>query len=97
MSDERSATSVDEMTLGTVNGSTRTALTAHELADALRTGTDALCGRDFLAVETFLIDVPLETQVLFLAQHGISERHAVEVAKTIGVRDDFPLGQSQRW
>jgi hypothetical protein len=80
-----------------VNAALISAVAATELAGWLCDGTSGIDGRAMLAVETFFLEVPLETQVAFLAGHQISEYQAVSVAQKIGLREDIPLALKQRW
>jgi hypothetical protein len=89
--------SIDRLTLGTVNASVSSPATAAELAGWLLDGRLAFDGRALLSLETFLLEVPLETQVLFLANHHVTEDQALTIARKIGLRADIPLAKKHQW
>jgi hypothetical protein len=97
MSKSKAFAAVDQLTLGTVNSALTTIVAATELAGWLSEERFDVDGRAILAVETFFLEVPLETQVAFLANHRIPETHAVSVARGLGLREDIPLALKQRW
>jgi hypothetical protein len=87
----------DRLVTGTVNASTADVVTAAELARWIR--TEALAEpRARVALSTFFLEVPLGTQVAFLAQHGVDEPKALALAKRLeplGRR--LPLASRERW
>ena len=87
----------DDLVTGTVNASTTTAVTGDQIAAWIRdeNSTDPLARN---ALSTFFLEVPLGTQVAFLAQHGLDEERALRFATSIEVLGrSIPLQQRSRW
>ncbi len=87
----------DRLVTGTVNASTTDIVTAAELVRWIR--TEALGEpRARVALSTFFLEVPLGTQVAFLAQHGVDEPHALTLAKRLEpLGRPLPLASRERW
>lgn len=87
----------DRLVTGTVNASTTDAVTAADLARWIR---DEAIGqpRARVALSTFFLEVPLGTQVAFLAHHGVDERKALALAKCLEpLGRTIPLASRERW
>jgi hypothetical protein len=88
---------IDDLVTGTVNASTTTPVTGEQIAAWIRDENTAdKLARNTLA--TFFLEVPLGTQVAFLAQHGLEEERALRLATDIEVLGrTIPLQQRSRW
>jgi hypothetical protein len=79
---------VDRLVLGTVNASTAGEVTAAEIADWIRSEA-ADEPKQYVALSTFFIEVPLATQVEFLVEHDLDEEKALAFAQQLE-----PLGRA---
>jgi hypothetical protein len=97
MSDRNDGARVDRLVLGTVNASTHDVVSAAEIACWIREErtTEA---RARVALSTFFLEVPLGTQVAFLAHHRIDETKALELAERLEpLGRTLPLQLRRRW